>query len=225
MTNDPFKNFKPLNAKSASKQSSKSNQDNSFVESMRDMGGSVVKSLTNDVVKGTAQSIFDQLLGSAKTGHMPTTPDQAINPDLEKYIAEKESQAAEQARSQERAFHVHKAQETKVLFSHADESLRKEISGVRQELQMLVASMGQVEQQIEAAMMDNIVDGGLYHLNYFAKLKTWIKFMRKSLQDGSSWLEMSGSRKSKGYYWTQTTKSGNAYSQSSERNVVMGAGW
>lgn len=224
MTNDPFKNFKPLNAKPAPKSNSKASTNNSFVESMRDMGSGVVKSLTNDVVKGTAQSIFDQLLGSAKTGHMPTTPDQAINPDLEKYINEKENQAAEQAKMQERAFHVHKAQETKVLFSYADESLRKEIDGVRQELQMLVATMGQVEQTIEAAMMDNIVDGGVYHLNYFQKLKTWIRFMRKSLEDSSAWLQMSGGRKSKGYYWTQESKSGSKYSMSSERNVQMGAG-
>lgn len=225
MTNDPFKNFKPLNAKSTPKSSSKSGTNNSFVESMRDMGSGVIKSLTNDVVKGTAQSIFDQLLGSAKTGRMPTTPDQAINPDLDKYIAEKESQAAEQAKLKERAFHTHKAQENKVLFSYADESLKKEIDGVRQELQMLVATMGEVEQQVEQAMMDNIVDGGVYHLNYFHKLKEWIKFMRKSLQDGSAWLQMASGRKSKGYFWTQESKSGSKYSMSSERNVQMGAGW
>lgn len=224
MTNDPFKNFKPLNSKPAQKQAPKNGGNNSFVESMRDMGSGVVKSLTNDVVKGTAQSIFDQLLGSAKTGRMPTTPDQAINPDLEKYINEREAQAAQEAKMNERAFHVHKSQENKVLFSYADESLRKEIEGVRSELQMLVASMGKVEAQIEAAMMDNIVDGGVYHLNYFHKLKEWIKFMRKSLEDSSAWLQMSGGRKSKGYFWTQTAKSGNMYSQSSERNVQMGAG-
>lgn len=222
MTNDPFKNFKPLNSRPVAKSTTKPTVNNSFVESMRDMGGSVVKSIKNDVVKGTAQSIFDQLLGSAQSGK---APDMTQNgPDLGAFIAEREQQAAEQAKMQERAFHVHKAQETKVLFSHADESLRKEINGVRQELQMLVASMGKVEEQIEQAMMDNIVDGGLYHLNYFQKLKTWIKFMRKSLQDGSAWLEMSSGRKSKGYFWTQEAKSGNKYSQSSERNVQMGAG-
>ncbi len=223
MTNDPFKNFKPLNSRPVAKPAAKSTVNNSFVESMRDMGGSVMKSLKNDVVKGTAQSIFDQLVGSAKTGQAPDM-NQNNTPDLGAFIAEREKQAADQARSQERSFHMHKAQETKVLFSHADESLRKEIDGVRQELQMLVASMGKVEQQIEMAMMDNIVDGGLYHLNYFQKLKTWIKFMRKSLEDGGAWLQMSSGRKSKGYFWTQEAKSGNKYSQSSERNVQMGAG-
>lgn len=222
MTNDPFKNFKPLNTGSVAKTSTKANVNNSFVESMRDMGSSVMKSLKNDVVKGTAQSIFDQLLGSAQSGQAPDL--NQGGPDLGAFIAERERQAAEQAKMQERAFHTHKAQETKVLFSHADESLRKEINGVRQELQMLVASMGKVEQQIEQAMMDNIVDGGLYHLNYFQKLKTWIRFMRKSLDDGGAWLQMSSGRKSKGYFWTQEAKSGNKYSQSSERNVQMGAG-
>jgi hypothetical protein len=223
MTNDPFKNFKPLNSKPAQKSSSKATINNSFVESMRDMGGSVMKSIKNDVVKGTAQSIFDQLIGSSNTGKAPDF-NQDNTPDLEAYIAEREAQAAEQAKSQERAFHVHKAQESKVLFSYADESLRKEIEGVRQELQMLVATMGQVEQQVEQAMMDNIVESGVYHLNYFHKLKEWIKFMRKSLEDSSAWLQMAGGRKSKGYFWTQTASSGNKYSQSSERNVQMGAG-
>lgn len=223
MANDPFKNFKPLNSRPVAKPTAKSTVNSNFVESMRDMGGSVMKSLKNDVVKGTAQSIFDQLLGSAKSGQAPDITNNNT-PDLGAFIAEREQQAAEQARNQERAFHVHKAQETKVLFSHADESLRKEIDGVRQELQMLVASMDQIEKQVEVAMMDNIVEGGLYHLNYFQKLKTWLKFMRKSLQDGSAWLEMSSGRKSKGYFWTQEAKSGNKYSQSSERNVQMGAG-
>lgn len=223
MTNDPFKNFKPLNSSSAAKSKTKATVNNSFAESMRDMGGSVMKSIKNDVVKGTAQSIFDQLLGSTKTGQAPSTSETSA-PDLEAFIAEREQQAAEQAKSQERAFHVHKAQESKVLFSYADENLRKEIDGVRQELQMLVATMGKVEQQIEKAMMDNIVDGGLYHLNYFQKLKTWIKFMRKSLEDGGAWLQMSSSRKSKGHYWKQVGKSGTKYSMSSERNVQMGAG-
>jgi len=224
MTTDPFKNFKPLNAKPAQKKVSKNTNNNSFVESMRDMGGSVMKSLKNDVIKGTAQSIFDQLLGSASTGRMPTTPDQAINPDLEKYIAEREAAAAKEARADERAKHIPNHLENKVLFSYADESLKKEIDSVRQELQMLVATMGKVENQIEQAMMDNIVDGGIYHLNYFHKLKEWIKFMRKSLEDSSAWLQMSSSRKGKGYFWTQTGKFGGKYSQSSERNVQMGAG-
>jgi hypothetical protein len=223
MTNDPFKNLKPLNSKPQPKKSTPSHRSDNFVESVRDMGSSVVNSLKNDVVKGTAQSIFDQLLGSTKTGQAPDTQ----NPDmsgLEEMIHAREQAAADEARSSEHAFQQHRQKESQVLFSFADEKVRKEIEGVRQELSMLVSTMGQVETQIEQAMMDNIVDGGLYHLNYFQKLKTWIVFMRKSLEDASAWLQMSGGRKSKGYFWTQTAKSGTKYSMSQERNVQMGAG-
>lgn len=224
MSTDPFKNFKPLNPKPASRATNRVNNTNNFVESVRDMGTSVVKSLQNDVVKGTAQSIFDQLLGSTKTGTAPTT-EQNPAANLEQIIAERESQAAEQARSQERAFHVNKQKESQVLFSFADEKVRKEIEGVRSELAMLVKTMGKVEKQIENAIMDNCVDAGLYHLNYFQKLKTWIIFMRKSLEDSSSWLGMAAGRgKRQSYFWGQVQKSGTKYSMSSERNVQMGAG-
>ncbi len=193
------------------------------MESVRDMGSSVVDSLKNDVVKGTAQSIFDQLLGSAKTGEVPDlqSPDTSV---YENWAQGREEKAADQARGEERAFHLHKQQESQVLFSFADEKVRKEIDGVRQELAMLVKTMGKVEKQIELAIMDNVSDTGLYHLNYFQKLKTWIVFMRKSLEDSSAWLQLSSGRKGKGYFWTQTGKSGTKYSMSSERNVQMGAG-
>ncbi len=221
---DPFKNFKPLNQPTKAKAPARVSNGNNFVESVRDMGSSVVKSLKNDVIKGTAQSIFDQLLGSTKTGQAPGM-EQNPTANLEQIIAEREAQAAEQARTQERAFHVNRQKESQVLFSFADEKVRKEIEGVRGELAMLVKTMGKVEKQIELAIMDNVTDAGVYHLNYFQKLKTWIVFMRKSLEDSSAWLSMSSGRgKRQSYFWGQVSTSGTKYSMSSERNVQMGAG-
>ena len=222
MTNDPFKNFKPLNSTPQSKSRPQTKTSNNFVEAVQGIGSSTLNSLKNDVIKGTAQSIFDQLLGSTKSGQAPDM-NPNMTPDLEQMILEREQQAAEQARSQERAFHVHTQKESQVLFSFADESVRREIEGVRQELSMLVKTMGQVQKQVENAMMDNIVHGGVYHLNYFQKLKTWIIFMRKSLEDASGWMQMSKGR-TQGHFWNQTGISGTKYSMSSERNVQMGAG-
>lgn len=224
MTQDPFKNFKPLNPQPKSRQPASRTTSNNFVESVRDMGSSVVKSLKNDVIKGTAQSIFDQILGSTQTGQAPSAEQNpAIN--LEQIIAEREARAADEARASERAFHTRKQQESQVLFSFADEKVRKEIEGVRSELAMLVKTMGKVEKQIENAIMDNVTEAGVYHLNYFQKLKSWIVFMRKSLEDSSAWLQMSAGRgKRQSYFWGQFSKSGTKYSMSSERNVQMGAG-
>lgn len=220
--NDPFKNFKPLNDTRRSAKAPAQRSDN-FVESVRDMGSSVVKSLKNDVIKGTAQSIFDQLLGSTTNKQVPKTENPLDQSKLEQIIAEREA-AAYEAGKQEAAPHKSPLKESQVLFSFADEKMKQEINGVRQELAMLVKTMGQVQSQIENAIVQNVTEAGVYHLNYFQNLKTWIRFMRKSLEDSSAWLQMSSGRKGKGHYWNQVGKSGTKYSMSSERNVQMGAG-
>lgn len=223
--NDPFKNFKPLSNLAPKSQPKKSSAPagDSFVEQIKSIGSSAVNSLKTDVVKGTAQSIFDQLMGSAKTAQVPEEP---ANQDFFKdWIEDREKQAADQARLQERAFQQHKHQESQVLFSFADEKLRQEIGAVRQEIAMLVKTMGKVESQIEQAVIQEVVDPGVYHLNFFRKLRGWIAQMRKSLEDASLWMQMqSGRGKRSGYYWNQFGKSGTKYSMSSERNVQMGAG-
>jgi len=142
----------------------------------------------------------------------------------EEWIKDREEKAASSARSEERQkFAAQKSQE-KVLFSLADEGLRKEIDSVREELAMLVKSMGKVEQQIEKAVMDNVVDAGVYHLNFFRNLQGWLRMMRKSLEDASLWLEMSSGRGKRSHYWKQFGKSGTKYSLSSERTLATQAG-
>lgn len=227
MQQDPFKNFKPLNQSNnkASKRPSAPRGD-SFVEQIRSIGTSVTNSLKTDVVKGAAQGIYDQLIGSSQSGQSPTK--QENNLDLEKWIQEREQAAAaeadQNARGEERAHAQQVKSQEKVLFSFADESLKQEINEVRQELAMLIKSMGQVQTQIEAAVMQNIVDPGLYHKNFFANLKAWLYEMQKSLDDASLWLSSANSRKAKGYFWQQTGKSGTKYSMSQERQSAMSVG-
>ena len=222
MSNDPFKNFNPLNSFKKSKPKTNAPLGDSFVEQIKSIGSSAASSLKTDVVKGTAQSIFDQLLGSSSSGQAPeNTTDQS---SLEKWVKEREEAAASEAKKEERVFQAHKHAGEKVLFSFADEKLSREIGEVRQEIAMLVKTMGQVEKQIEQAVMQEIVDPGVYHLNFYRKLKTWVKMMRKSLEDASLWMQVQQGRGKRSYYWNQFAKSGTKYSMSSERNVVMGAG-
>lgn len=223
MNNDPFKNFKPLNSPQSGGKKSSAPKGDSFVEQIKSIGSSAVNSLKTDVVKGTAQSIFDQLIGTSQSAATPPE-DSASSDQLQQWVAEREASAAEEARRDERIIQTHKSVQEKVLFSFADEKLSREISEVRQEIAMLVKTMGKVEQQIEAAVMQEIVDPGVYHLNFFRKLKTWVKMMRQSLEDASLWMSVQQGRGKRSYYWNQFSKSGTKYSMSSERNVQMGAG-
>lgn len=228
MQQDPFKNFKPLNPpKSRSANKPKAPRGDSFVEQLRSIGSSVTNSLKTDVVKGAAQGIYEQLVGSAQSGQAPSgeSPDTKA---LENFVREREQAAAQEAdqsaRSEERAHFERAKSQEKVLFNFADEQLRKEIDEVRQELALLVKSMGQVERQIEQAVIQNIVNPGLYHKTFLANLKSWLIFMRKSLEDASLWLSVSAGRKQKGHFWQQTQKSGTKYSMSQERASAMSIG-
>ncbi|GAB4027138.1 MAG: hypothetical protein Fur0011_4500 [Candidatus Microgenomates bacterium] len=221
--NDPFKNFKPLND-TKPKQKAPNVRSDGFAENMRDMGSSVVKSLKNDVIKGTAESIFNQILGTSKNQSIPETKSPLDQTKLEQIIAEREAAAYEAGRAENASQHISSLKENQVIFSFADEKLKQEINSIRSELAVLVKTMGKVEKQVELAIMDNVTQTGVYHLNYFHKLKEWIKFMRKSLEDASLWLATSKGRKGRGYYWNQVAASGSKYSMSHERAVQMSAG-
>lgn len=222
MSSDPFKNFKPLNNTTSLKQKRVTAPGDSFVEQIKGIGSSVTSSLKTDLVKGTANTIFDQLLGATKTGNVPNQKSPDF--DFASWMENRDKQIAENAKSQERLFQAHKQRQEKVLFNLADEKINQEINEIRSELAMLVKTMGKVEKQIDNAMVENVVDAGVYHLNFFRNLKNWIIFIRKSMEDASVWIQMSAGRRSKGYFWTQFGKSGTKYSMSSERNVQMGAG-
>lgn len=222
MNSDPFKNFKPLNNARIQAKKTVATGD-SFVEQIKSIGSSVSDSLKTDVVKGMGNTIFDQLMNAGKTGQAPDQKDPGF--DFAKWMEGREKQVAEQAKGEERNIQAHKHSQEKVLFSFADEKLSREINDVRSEMAMLVRAMGKVEKQVENAIMENVVDAGVYHLNFFRNLKTWLQFMRKSMEDASAWLQMSSGRgKQKSHYWGQVAKSGTKYSMSSERNVQMGAG-
>lgn len=226
MKQDPFKNFQPLSAKRASKKKSKQ-IGSGFVEQLKSIGSSVTDSISNDVVKGAAQGIFEQLIGSTNSGKAPQQ-EQVDTAAIEQMIKEREEIAAKEAdqnaREEERAIFSRSKGKEKVLFSFADEKLKKEINEVRQDIVMLVKSMGKVQQQIEQAVIQEIVNPGVYHKNFFQNLRVWIAQMQKSMGDASSWLSMSSGRQQKGAFWSNTKKHGNKYSMSQERQSAMSVG-
>lgn len=225
MKQDPFKNFQPLNS---SKHKKKSKQfGGSFVEQLKSIGSSVTDSLKTDIAKGAAQGIFEQLIGSTKSGNTPKE-ETLDTTAIEEMIAEREqiaSQEADQnAREEERTFFAHSKSKEKVLFSFADEKLKKEINEVRQDIVMLVKSMGKMQKQIEQAIIQEIVNPGVYHKNFLQNLRSWIVQVQKSINDASSWLSMSTGRQQKGAFWANTKKHGNKYSMSQERQSAMSVG-
>lgn len=218
--NDNFNFTKPKK-----KKQQKGRRGDGFFEALGDIGRSVGKSIKTDLVGNTAKNIHDQLINAAASEAPPEQNSEDF--DFAKWIKAKEneiSQKSEQeGREKERAFQ-HARQPEKLVFSLADEKVKKEIQAVRQELKLLVETIGNVEQQIEKAIIQEVVNPGVYHLNFFDKLKTWLQFVRKSIQGGELWMEMWSSRTQKSAYWKGVKGSGTKFMLSQERYMATQAG-
>ncbi len=197
-----------------------------FFESIGEIGRSLTSSLKTDVAQGVAKNIHDQILNVKTQPQAPLeTPDfdfsQWLN--LQEENKQQEKIAKEnfnKGRRYERQLH----RSEQVVFSAHEKQLQQEIAEVRQELQLLIQTIGKVEQQIETAVVQEVVDPGVYHLNFFQKLATWLRMVRKSLQEGELWLEMWHSRSQRSAYWKGVKKSGSSFMLSGERSLATQTG-
>jgi len=178
-------------------------------------------SIKDDVVKGTGKSIFEQLTNSQSTQTPPTeTPEF----DFEEWMIGKEEELKEEGRQEQKVFDKSGSLKENIVFSYIDEKLKKEIAEVRQELQLLIQAMNEVSKEVEKAIIQEIVEPGTYHLNYFAKIKTWLKIVRKGLQSTDLWQEMWTSRSKRSYFWKMAKKKGTSFTLSHERTVATQTG-
>ncbi|AKM81658.1 MAG: hypothetical protein UT13_C0001G0700 [Candidatus Pacebacteria bacterium GW2011_GWF2_38_9] len=88
------------------------------------------------------------------------------------------------------------------LFSAKEEKSKKELNEVRKELELLIADIKDLSQEIEAAVSQDIVapgiDGGSYYTNFFHQLRQLIMLLRQKVGSASSWAQqMQGKGKKK----------------------------
>lgn len=192
----------------------------SFVEALKGIGGSVTKSLKDDVIKGTGQEIFDSISGRFP-GTSVKEQTQTINPQqVEQFQQQEDDQARERAK-QER----HRELIAKPIFDRHQEEIKQQIEGLRQELRALAKELAQVGSSMEKAIEEEIAHPGTYHVSFFEKLKKIMVVMRKQATESRNWLAMSSQRKhAKGAYWGNVKKSGTSYMLSGERTIATQTG-
>ena len=215
---NPFKSNQPKKKKSSVK------RGDGFFEAIGEIGRSFKTSIKDDFLEGTAEGVKDQLLNISRTKSAPEK--QPDNFDFAEWIQLKEEEVAQENLQKGRKLEKRRQQfqPENIVFSQADHRLEQEIQEVRQELQLLIQAIGQVEQQVETAVVQEVVDPGVYHLNFFQKLATWLRMIRKNLQEGEIWMEMWHSRSKRSAYWNGVKKSGTSFMLSGERSVVTQTG-
>lgn len=182
----------------------------SIIESLRDVGSSVGNTVKNDVVTGIASDAFQSLLGN-----FPKRPQE--NP---------ESPFPYPFPKKERPRMV--APRPEILSPdriHADQAkTAQQINEVRQELLALAKAVGSLNNEIQNTISEMPVNPGIYHENFFERLKSVLKSLRQSVQDSRSWLQVSSGRKKQKQFWGLYKKHGTQFGLSSERTVATQTG-
>lgn len=200
------------------KQISKAN----ILESLKDIGTSTGDTIKKDLLGDSAEEFFRQLLGTPK----PEKHSGEINPgesvELNNiYSGQRESE--EKLQTQIR-LERNLSQEQNSLTEKKMNELRIQLHALTQEIYELAKITQNLGQEVEVAAMQAPANPGIYHLNFFEKLLSFIRNFRKNIQSAEVWLTATNDRAEKKNFWSSFKKQGTKFYLSSEHYLQRSAG-
>ncbi len=178
-----------------------------------------LRGVSSDVAINTAtmattigETIFSSLVGGA----LPVSGELQPNQTIELGV-----QVQEVAKPQMEA---PKMEVSNTSIDAITEQTRQQLEAVRQELKALSQSLKNLSQDVQSAIEQTPVAPGIYHINYYDQLRTFIHVLRQQIEDSRVWLNMSVGRKKKLGYWGMFKKHGTTFGLSNERSLATAAG-
>lgn len=184
--------------------------NDSILESIRDLGSGVGKTVARDVVGKVGSDVLASLVGAP-----PASGELQPNQEI-KLPQEKEAMAPAVKRQE---------LQPKLADIRADQAkVREQLEKVRAELKALAASLKSFHQEVEKAISETPVEPGVYHLNFFERLRSLLQVLRTQVEDSRNWLALWTNRKKQKHYWGLYKKHGTQFGLSSERTLATQAG-
>ena len=186
-----------------------------FIEQLRSLSKGVGQSMAKDVIGGIPETAYDQFARRQRSG--------TLRPNEDLTLSQSREQNPSQQRLQQEVARVR--QEERAVFKQKEQQAQLEVKAIQQELAKLVAVTKDLVDKIEIAAKVEPVNPGVYHLNFFEKLRQAIIIFRKRVEESADWLALFNQRsKRKGHYWNQFKKSGTKFLLSQERYMSTQAG-
>jgi hypothetical protein len=182
----------------------------SILESLRTLGSGVGKTVAKDVTGKIASDALSSLFGTPQKTQGELTPDRPLN-----------------LRSERQPFPGFRRPEMqpRAPFVHVEEPhLKEQIESIRAELKALASSISALSSEIQKSVNEVPVDPGIYHKNFFERLRSVLMALREQVDDSRSWLSLQNNRKQKKGYWGSYKKHGTSFGLSNERTLATQAG-
>ena len=185
----------------------------SIIESLRQVGGDVGRTLVKDIAQQVPVDAVTSILGT----HPQDSGELKINQEIFFHPPDRASERPTMPNARPEVI-------SRPQIQLVEKGLKESIEAVRIELKAISASMKSLNADIAKAVNEVPVNPGVYHLNFFERLKSVLAIIRTQIDDSRSWLLMWGQRKAKRGYWNMFKKHGTKFGLSSERTAATSAG-
>jgi len=185
-------------------------KNDNILESFRTIGSSVGKSVAKDVTSQIASDALASLFGTAPNQQGELRPNASV--DLGRERIPYPGMRRPEIRTRE------------PWVTPVEPQLRDQIEAVRAELKALASSIKLLNNDIRKSITETPVDPGIYHKNFFERLRSILQLMREQIDDSRTWMALSNTRKQKRGYWGMYKKHGTSFGLSNERTMATQAG-
>lgn len=196
---------------SAAKKKQVSYKNDNFLETLSSVPGSIGTSTVQEAGAIGSDIVTALLGGTPKAGKLE--PNQVIELGGQKTEQTPEPVAAQRLEAY-----------PKPNVDELERQTREQIQAIRQELKALASSLKSLHSEVQNAINEEPVHPGIYHLNFYEQLKSFITVLRQQIEDSRAWLATFNSRKKKIGYWGMYKKHGTSFGLSSERSIATAAG-
>lgn len=197
-------------------------KNSNALESLKDIGGSTVKSLREDLVEKVPQDFLDQVFGTRVqrkfSGEL--TPGETIEINEVFSGQYEEKQKIQKHLTLERRLR----EEESIRMEKRTNELKIQLKVLMEEVVVLAEKTQDLGSEVQIAAMQAPVEPGVYHIIFFEKLLEFIKSFQKKVEEAAVWLHASNKRAEKKNYWARYKKHGGKFLLSGEHYLTRSAG-
>jgi len=185
-------------------------RNDSILESLRSIGSGVGKTVAKDVTGKVATDALSAIFGAPVKQQGEIRPNNPLNLGRERMPFP--------------GFRRPEMKAREPFVAPPEPQLKEQIEAVRAELKALAASIKSLNADIQKTVMEVPVDPGIYHKNFFERLRTVLQTLREQVDDSHTWMSLHTNRKKKAGYWGMYKKHGTTFGLSNERTLATQAG-
>jgi hypothetical protein len=113
-----------------------------------------------------------------------------------------------------------------VIFNQKNEQTKAQIKNTLEKIKISVQPVKSfLDKETDKNLEQTLPTPGVYHLNFFERIKQAIDLFKKRTENASTWLEVFNQRSAKKRgYWPKAISLGTKFSQSAERYVATSVG-